>query len=196
MKDLLLLFFFTGIFLHTTTVLAADEHKADRAQLLQKLSVVEDAINRKDIDALLPLLDDNVVTIYQNAEVARGVGEVKAYYDKMLGKTDAILKSYSSKASIGAPARFFGDIAVADGRSEDKIVFINGSELVVNTLWSVTLEKQAEEWKVVQLHFSTNLFDNPLLNVAKKNLWIAASAAAVIALIIGFLFGRRRARHG
>jgi ketosteroid isomerase-like protein len=176
----------------STAAFSADDHQADRAQLLETLALVEKAINNQDIDSLIPLLDNNAVLIYQDAQVARGTDEMRAYYQTMLGKTNAILKSYTTKAKVGAPARFYGNIAVADGSSKDTIVFINGSELMIDTRWSVTLVKQANQWKVIQLHFSGSLFDNPLLDAAKNKLWIAAIIAGIAGLLLGWFVGWRR----
>ncbi len=191
MKRYLPLLCFCGIIVISTAVLSADEHQADRAQLLEKLSLIEKAINTQEIASLVPILDKNAVLIYQDAQVARGIDEMRTYYEKMLGTTNAILKSYTTKAKVGAPARFFGNVAVADGSSKDTIIFINGSELTIDTRWTVTLVKQANQWKVVQLHFSGSLFDNPLLDAAKNKLWIAAIIAGIAGLLLGGFIGRR-----
>jgi LPXTG-motif cell wall-anchored protein len=38
------------------------------------------------------------------------------------------------------------------------------------------------------------MFDNPLLNSAKKMAWYAGGGAAVVGVLIGFFVGRRRKR--
>ncbi|MCU7888825.1 MAG: hypothetical protein KZQ66_19225 [Candidatus Thiodiazotropha sp. (ex Lucinoma aequizonata)] len=38
----------------------------------------------------------------------------------------------------------------------------------VETLWTVTLKKQDSEWKIIQLHFSSEFFNNPLVAAAEK----------------------------
>ena len=45
-------------------------------------------------------------------------------------------------------------------------------------------------WKVASLHFSNNLFDNPLLNAGKKWLWVAILAGVLAGIVIMWV-GRR-----
>jgi len=171
-----------------------DGHEQDRAYLLDMLTRVEASVNKQQLDSLVSMLDENVVVIYQDAAVIRGVDQMKAYYEKMLGDSNPILKSYTTSAKHSAPARFIGDLAIVDGKSKDKVVFINGSEVQIDIVWTVTLQKAADGWKVIQLHFSGNMFDNPILAAAKDNLLMVAAGAGVGGLILGGLLGRRRFR--
>ena len=52
--------------------------------------------------------------------------------------------------------------------------------------------KQDDDWKILQLQFSSNLFDNPLVNSAKNNLIMFTVISALAGILIGFLAGRRR----
>lgn len=167
-----------------------DDRKEDRQALLEKLDVVAEAINNKDISALESVMHENITVVFLNGEVARGIPAVKDYFEKTLGGAEAILKDYSTKAEVSAPARFFGDVVVADGSTEDVYQFTDGLAFTTNSLWSVTLVKTDQDWKVAQLHFSVNIFDNALLNTAKNQLWTFVLTAAVIAVIIGFILGR------
>jgi ketosteroid isomerase-like protein len=171
----------------------ADENRdAERAVLRDKLNFIESALNDKAFDRVVPLLDENAVIVFLNGEVTRGIDQARAYFDKTLGSSNPILSDYTTRAAVGAPARFKGNIAIADGSTQDTFVFANGSDMVVDTKWTVTLGKQGEDWKILQLQFSSNLFDNPLVNSAKNNLVMFSAVAAVAGIAIGFLIGRRR----
>ena len=172
--------------------LAEQNQDAERAALQAMLGSIESALNEKSFDRVVPLLDENAVVIFLNGEVTRGIEQARAYFDKTLGQSNPILSDYRTSASVGAPARFIGDIAIADGSTQDTFVFAQGSEMVVDTKWTVTLEKQGDAWKILQLQFSSNLFDNPLVASAKNNLLLFAGMAVVAGLAIGFLLGRRR----
>ena len=172
--------------------LADENRNAERAVLRDKLNFIESALNDKAFDRVVPLLDENAVIVFLNAEVTRSIDQARAYFDKTLGSSNPILSDYATKAAVGAPARFIGDIAIADGSTQDTFVFANGSDMVVDTKWTVTLGKQGEDWKILQLQFSSNLFDNPLVNSAKNNLVLFTAVAAAAGIAIGFLIGRRR----
>ena len=171
---------------------ADDSREADRAALRDRLATIESALNDKAFEQVIPLLGEDSVLIFLNAEVARGVEQARAYFDKTLGSSNPILSDYTTKAVVAAPARFIGDIAIADGSTQDTFVFANGSDMVIDTKWTVTLQKQDDDWKILQLQFSSNLFDNPLVNNAKNNLIMFTVISALAGILIGFLAGRRR----
>lgn len=168
---------------------AENNHEAERAELRALLVAIEEAINRQDIKTLETVMHDDVVVTFLNGEVARGVPAVRTYFEEKLGGSAAILKSYKTKTSIGNPAKFYGNTAIADGSTKDEFVFADGSTMTVDTLWTATLAKQEKRWKVVQLHFSTNIFDNALLNAAKQSITLFATIASIIGLIIGLILG-------
>ena len=58
--------------------------------------------------------------------------------------------------------------------------------------WTATLVRENGRWLIGSLHVSTNIFDNVLLNLAKKYGVRAASLALVAGGILGWLLGRRR----
>ncbi|MES9987782.1 MAG: nuclear transport factor 2 family protein [Candidatus Thiodiazotropha endolucinida] len=177
----------------TCNLLAADEPMdAERDQLLEKLKLVESSLNEKAFERLVPLLDPDVVVIFLNGEVARGIPQVQAYFDKVLDGSKAILKDYRTQATVGAPARFTGNVAIADGTTKDNFTFADGSEMKVNTFWTVTLAKRDGDWKVLQLHFSSNFFNNPLVAAIEQKMFMFAVIALLVGLAIGYFVKRRR----
>jgi ketosteroid isomerase-like protein len=179
--------------LSTFNFLAAEESlDVEREQLLKKLKLVETALNEKDFNRLTPLLASDVVVVFLNGEVTRGASQVRGYFEKVLGGGQAILKDYTTQATIGAPARFIGDVVIADGKAKDVFTFPDGSEMKVDTLWTVTLAKREGDWKVLQLHFSSNFFDNPMVAAIERKLIIVAVIGLLIGVIAGYLLKRRR----
>jgi len=158
-------------------------------ELRALLVTVEKAINQQDIETLEAVLHDDVVISHLDGTVAHGIPAVRAYFEEKLGGSSAVLESYQVKNVSSNPAKFYGNIVTADGTVKDEFVFANGSALTVDTIWTATILKQEDKWKIVQLHFSSNIFDNPLLNAAKQNIMLFTAIAAVIALIIGFFLG-------
>jgi len=177
---------------------AADARDADRKQLLQVFAEMEKGINDQNIDRMVAQMDENATVIWLNAEASRGHAEIKAYYRRMVsatGSADAILTKYLTKAKVAAPARFFGDVAVADGTMEDEFFPIRRGPFKLNSNWSVTCIKRDGQWKIVHLHLSTNVFNNELLDEVKGMVWQAAAGGLAAGLALMFVIGWLRRRQ-
>jgi uncharacterized protein (TIGR02246 family) len=161
----------------------------DRQALRVLLDQMEKAISDLDVEAAIKLMTPNPVVTWQNAEVSRGPTEIRAYYARMMkGSGSApIVRKFSTKATLGGPAVFYSDSAVAYGRTVDTYELTEGLKFELNAMWSTTVVKTDGQWKVAALHFSTNLFDNPLLNAAERTIWIAAAIAFLAGLAIAWL---------
>lgn len=174
-----------------------DPHAADRKQLLQLMNAVESAINEQNVDRMLTQFADDAIVTWLNAEVSRGKEEIKAYYQRMVGAEGAILKKYLTKAALGAPARFYGDIAVADGSTADEFFPWKRGVFAFDSRWSGTMAKIDGQWKLVALHLSTNVFTNPLIAEYEQMLrfvGIGAFAAGLLLMYLLMRFLRRAPR--
>ena len=164
-----------------------DPHADDRAKLRAMLAEFEAAINAQSIDRMVAEMADDVTVIWLNAEVSRGKDEVRAYYGRMVGHDKAILSKYLTKAKIGAPAKFYGDVAIADGSTADEFYPIARGPFRLDSRWSTTVVKNAGEWKIEALHLSANVFNNPLLDEIKADIVKAGVGGAVGGLVVGLL---------
>lgn len=170
-----------------------DAREEDRKQLLQVFDEIVKGINEQNIERMVAQMDENATVIWLNAEASRGHAEIRAYYRKMVnpaGAADAILTKYLTKAKVAAPARFMGDIAVADGTMEDEFFPIRRGPFKLNSNWSVTCAKREGKWKIVHLHLSTNVFNNELLDEVKQMAWYAGGGGLLAGLILMFAIGR------
>lgn len=193
MRLFILIFMISSLF-GTINLQADEQHKPDRSQLKNLLSMIESALNQADIEQLTAHLHKDVVVTFLNAEVARGIPAVRTYFAKIMSGDNAILADYHTQAKISAPAVFFGNVALAQGTAQDEFTLANGHMIPVNTLWSATIVKQGEQWKVAQLHFSSNLFDNALLDSAEKSIIVVSIIAAIAGLFIGFFIRSFRSK--
>ncbi len=171
-----------------------DAHAADRRLMRAMLAHIEQALNARDFEAVLAYLDPQVLITYQNAVVTRGHAEARAYYRRMMEGAGAIVKGLTTQAQVSAPAVFHGDTAVAYGTTADHYRLAGGLDFVLAGNWSTTLQKQDGTWKVLAIHFSTNLFDNPLLNSAKRMGWIMAAGGLAAGMALMWLVARLRRR--
>ena len=186
------------VLMGSKTVHAADDpHAADRQQLRQLMAEVEGAINEQNIDRMLTQFDDNATVTWLNAEVSRGKADIKAYYQGMVGGEQAILKKYLTKAKLGAPAKFYGDIAVADGTTADEFYPWKRGVFRLDSNWTGTLAKLDGQWKLASLHLSSNVFNNPLIEEYKQMLWYVGAGSFIAGLIVMFVSMRilRRSRQ-
>lgn len=174
------------------------QRAGDRQELLALMAEVEAGINAQSVDRLTALMTDDVSVTWLNAEVSRGKGEVGAYYRRMVGGPGAVLKSYRTKVALAAPARFYGETAVADGRADDEFVPHERGIFRLDSRWSATLRKLDGQWRIAALHLSSNVFTNPLLVEAERMVW-TAGAGGVVAGMLAVLVScrlRRRYSHG
>lgn len=170
-----------------------DAHAEDRKQLLALMAEVEAGINAQSADRLAAMMSDDVTVTWLNAEVSRGRDEVKAYYGRMVGGEGTILSKYTTKVALGAPARFYGDVAVAEGTADDEFFPHARGPFHLDSRWSSTMRKIDGQWKIVTLNLSTNVFTNPLMAEAGRWIWIAGAGGFVAGgLLVSVLLWLRR----
>ena len=171
-----------------------DLHQEDRQALLKILSQVEAAINAQDVEGILRQMSPDCTVTWWNAEISRGQDEIRAYYRRMVQDKGRIISKYTTRAKLGAHARFLGsggDVAVADGSMEDEFFPIVRGKFELNSRWSATAAKAGGEWKIVNLHLSSNIFTNPLISELTQAMWVAGGVALVIGGLAGWFLGRR-----
>lgn len=162
----------------------------DRQALRVLLEKVEKAIASLDIDSTLSLMQPEIIVTWQNAEVSKGHEQVRAYHNRMVKNANPIVKAYSVKATLSAPAVFYGDSAVAWGTTVETYELSDGLKFTLKANWSTTIVKKDGDWKIAALHFSTNLFDNPLLRKAERLVWIAGLVGLLAGVLAAWLLSR------
>jgi ketosteroid isomerase-like protein len=167
----------------------------DRQQLRVLLGNVESAISKLDVEEVIKLMEPDVIVTWQNGEVSRGPDQIRAYYNRMMKGSAPIVKKFSTKATLGGNAAFYDDSAIAYGTTVDRFELMEGLDFTLNGNWSTTVVKKNGQWKIAALHFSTNLFDNPLLNKAKQMAWVAAGAGVLAGMLLMLLIGRMRRKN-
>ena len=171
-----------------------DARAEDRRQLHALMDEVEAGINAQSVDRLAAVMADDVTVTWLNAEVSRGTNEVKAYYSRMVGGEGAILKKYTTRISLGAPARFHGDVAIAEGKAEDSFFPHARGPFTLDSRWSSTLRKVDGQWKIAALHLSANVFTNPLMAEAERWIWLSGAGGLALGALALFLLTRLRRR--
>ena len=174
----------------------ADPHAEDRKELLKVFREIEASINAQSVDRMVTQMSSDATVTWLNGEVSRGHEEIKGYYNKMVRGEKRILDKYVTAAKVGAPAKFYGngDVAVADGTTEDEFFPVSRGPFRLSSNWTATCAKFDGQWKVVALHLSANVFTNPLMDEAKGAVWYAASGALAGGFVLGWIMSRFRRR--
>ena len=181
---------FTALTVHASPEPNADVHNALR-QLKTRMVA---AMNRNDIDAMLAELHPDVVITWQNAEVSRGREAVRAYLVRNTRGANPIVKSYHADIDVDQlTALYGGDTGIAYGSSTERFDLRGGMNFTLHGRWSATMVNDHGRWLLASVHASSNLFDNPLVSATKKMLYVAVTIAFVVALVLGWFLGRRRA---
>lgn len=159
---------------------------------------MEDAMNARDIDSILEGVADDVVFTTMNDDVVRGKENIRTYFEKMMTGPDARVKDVKTKFEVDELTILYGEpdgtrFGVAYGHSEDEYTLADGTKFQVQPRWSATMMRDDESWKIVNFHYSVNMFDNPVVDKAMGKIAMIGSGALVLGLLIGFFLGRRRA---
>jgi ketosteroid isomerase-like protein len=150
------------------------------------------AVNKRDADALMRELDPNIAFTAMNNEVVHGIDEAKAYYQKMLVGAARIVQDMSLTAEPDRPADIYanGTMAVATGTSNAHFKLAAGPEFDVPLRWSATLRRANDKWAIAGMHFSANMFENPMLSAVERSIKWIAIGTGVVAILVGFFAGR------
>jgi len=175
---------------------ADDPHAEDRKELLKVFREIEAAINAQSVDRMVMQMAPDATVTWLNGEVSRGHAEIKGYYERMVKGEKRILDKYTTAAKVSAPARFFGggEVAVADGTTEDEFFPVARGPFRLSSNWTSTSAKIDGQWKVVGLHLSSNVFTNPLMDEAKSAVWYTATGCLAGGFVLGWLTARIRRR--
>lgn len=156
---------------------------------------MEQALNAQDLDRLLSHLHPDVVFTTMNNDVRVGKDAIRAYYEQMRNGPNRVVEKLSAKFEVDDLTRLYGDTGLAQGSSTDHYVLTDGSDLVVHGRWSCALVKQGDRWLIASFHYSTNVFDNPVLDLVKKKAATFGGVGGVVLLLGGIAVGRFMGRR-
>lgn len=187
MRQVALLMMLVLIGLPPINASAQEARQADHEALRGILKTSKEALNSKNFDLLKPLLaKENFTIITVDNQKFTSLEKFSKYWDKLLKGNDAVLKDIQIDPSADSTTEFLADnVGVVDGTSNETYHFKDGDVRTMQTRWTAVVKQEDGAWKIVKVHFSSNVLDNPLLNAAKQ----AVERYALIAAIAGFAFG-------
>lgn len=152
------------------------------------------AVNAKDSEAVVALLHPEVILTAQDGKklsVIRRHDGVRKYLNRFLvGQYHNVESMKLNPKMDDLPVLYFDNTAIAFGSSQFHYRMVNGNEFDLKTRWSATVVKEGDRWLLANVHVSSNLFDNPVLQtVSRMAIWLAIGTGA-ISLVVGFIVAR------
>lgn len=176
---------FLVVFLFATTLVASPQEEADHEELRAMMRSATQALNAHQIDALAPLMAREFVITTVDGQVFRNLAQFKAYIDGLYGTEVQKIEFRPEAAEL---TKFISaDTGLSWGKSTDTYTFKNGKARTMISHWTATVQRQDGHWKLASLHISANVLDNPVIEAAKRYAWMAAGAALLVGLILGFV---------
>jgi hypothetical protein len=170
---------------------AAGDEATHQALRAMRDTVVK-ALNKGDMESLIPHLHKNIVFTAMSGEVCRGHDELRTYFNRMMKDPGHIVESLSINPTVDRLTDIYdGTSGVAYGSSVDHYKLTNGQEFNVNARWTATMVKENGEWQIAAFQSAASIFDNPLLNKAKSALYWGVASVGIIGLALGVLIGKR-----
>jgi uncharacterized protein (TIGR02246 family) len=166
-------------------------------QALRRLKdTMTKALNTRDLDAIVANVDPRVVFTTMNGDVCRGPAQIRAYFDKMLRAPRHVVKNVTVSFEVDQLTTLYGgDTGIATGTSRDHYELTNGDVFDIEGRWTCTMVRHGDRWVIAAFHYSTNVFDNPILTRVKALVWQVAAGAALVALLLGVFVGRLSKRR-
>lgn len=166
-------------------------------QDLRKLkATMEKALNEMDIDTVIENVTDDVVFTTMNGDVARGRDGIRKYFEAMLKGPNPRVTSLRTQFEADELSHLYGsNMAVAFGSSKDHYSLAGGDVFDVNARWSGTMIRRDGRWLIANFHYSTNMFDNPVLHAQRRFMLLGAVGASVVLMLLSFLVGRAYGRR-
>lgn len=165
----------------------ADREK-DHAALRELLVKGAEALNTRNFDGIAPSLHPNFTIITVDNQKHVGLDAFKKYYLGMFEGPKALFSKFEARPEADELTRFIdANTGIVYGTSEETYHFRDGEVRKMKTRWSAVTKKERGSWKIVSIHFSTSVLDNPLLAVAKSYAGKLAAGTAIAGLIAGAL---------
>jgi ketosteroid isomerase-like protein len=191
------LFSFAMALLAAMSATAQEQRKADHDQLRELMKRGAEALNTRKLDAMAPYLHPDFTVVTVDNRKLRGLPEFKQYWSGLFEGKDAVLKSIVTKPEADELSRFLDDnTGMSFGTSDDRYTFNDGDVRQMKSRWSAVVQKDGDAWKIVSVHFSANLLDNPVLDAAKQAVQKWALIAGAIGIAVGLAFGFLMRRRG
>jgi ketosteroid isomerase-like protein len=188
-RAILVCFCFLGL-CETLVAFQGEAPQSNEEKIRAEIDLLRDHIVKahedRDLESLVEDFAPNAIVTWQNTERNRGSEEFRALYERMLKGDDAVIKNVETKFEIDGEVELYGEqLAIVCGSIEEEFQLQNGKEFKLDSKWTASLTKTESGWKIASYHVSADMFDNPVMAVARFNLVMFAIAGALLGFILG-----------
>jgi uncharacterized protein (TIGR02246 family) len=174
----------------------AEERKADHDALRAILAKSAEALNTRKLESVADVVHPGFTVITVDNQKLVGLDALKKYYAGLFEGPNAVLSKLEVKPVADELTRFVSETSgVVYGVSDDTYTFRDGDVRTMKTRWSAVVQRDGEAWKLVNVHFSANLLDNPMLDAAKgyaqRMMWVAGAVGLVLGAVLVTMLRRR-----
>lgn len=169
----------------------AEQDKATHDALRAMKDQCVEALNKGDFDTVLALCDDEIVFTPMDAQLSHGKTDVKAYLDGKLKGPNKVVEGFSTEVTVDRLTTLYGEsFGVATGTSISHYKLVGGKSFDVENRWTATVVKKGDQWLLASFQSTADMFNNPLLDSAKKTSGLLGLVAGVAGLLLGAVVGR------
>jgi ketosteroid isomerase-like protein len=173
-----------------------EERKADHDALRAILTKSAEALNTRKLESVADMVHPAFTVITVDNQKLVGLEALRKYYAGLFDGPGALLSKLEVRPVADELTRFVSDTSgVVYGVSDDIYTFRDGDVRTMKTRWSAMVQKDGGAWKLVNVHFSANLLDNPMLDAAKgyaqRMMWIAGAVGLVLGALLTLMLRRR-----
>lgn len=159
--------------------------QTDRDELRALREALTEAVLAGDVEKQIEYVHDDVVTTWQNNQVARGSDGLRNFMKEMNAGNQKVFQGYTVlPTSDEVMILDGGETAIAFGKAVPHYKLV-GLEFDLQNRWTATLVKDDGKWKIAAYHVSGNILDNPVLTAAKKSVFWVGGISLVIGLLLG-----------
>jgi len=179
-----------------TPASAQQERSQDHEQLRALLKRGAEALNTRQLDPMAPYLHPEFTLVTVDNRKLKGITELQAYLSELFDGEKATLKSMEVHPDADELTTFLDDNSgIVYGTSNDRYTFSDGDVREMSSRWTAVVQKVGETWKLVSVHFSANVLDNPVIDAVKNTshrmILIVGCVGLAAGLAIGLLLRRR-----
>jgi len=143
---------------------ADDGHAADHEALRALRAKVVNAINGRDVDALVTCFAPEFVFTAVDQTVLTDRAGVEAYLNRWFKDAASPLKSLTTIPTADILSRFTDpNSAYCYGSTKDVYTLKDGRKVTVPGRWTALVVRQDGAWKVAAAHVGVNFLDNPVM---------------------------------
>lgn len=163
--------------------------EADHEALRSLMKKCTTAMNEGKFEQIRPFLDDQFTLITVDNNKFSSLNEFTTYWEQTFNGDNAILTKLEINPTADDKTYFVSDdTGVVHGTAEETYHFTDGDVRTMNTRWTALVHKDDNQWKLMKMHFSGNILDNPVLDALKAQMLNTALIGAGIGFLVGIVF--------